>query len=286
MDLNFALFPKPKSSYSSPSLYNQIIYIPLAPIKKYKSAFSIHKDYGKESSHIPCLYLKTDFPSTKIMLYFHANAEDIGQAKKLLSYLRELLGYNIIALEYPGYGIYSGSCSADRIIEDGINVYDYLTTKLGCKEENIIVFGRSIGTGPAIHIAAFKNPGALVSMSGYTSIKTVVRQLFGKFFQYIVKERFFNVDLIKYVTCPVFIMHGLKDTLIPYTESQELFKSCKDIPCYLHLPPDMTHTIFDVVNDFTIPLKNFLANFNKEDESENELVTIPNELFVIPASFS
>ena len=59
-----------------------------------------------------------------------------------------------MAVEYPGYGIYDGSPDAYQVEKDSILVYDYLTLMQGIKEEQIILFGRSIGTGPASFIAS------------------------------------------------------------------------------------------------------------------------------------
>lgn len=69
-------------------------------------------------------------------------------------------------------------------------------------------------------------------MSAYTSIKDVSKTLLGKLsflLTPLVYERFRNVDNIKDVKCPVFFLHGLKDTLIPYTHAQELKRNCSTI---------------------------------------------------------
>jgi abhydrolase domain-containing protein 17 len=57
------------------------------------------------------------------------------------------LKVNILAVEYPGYGIYQGSPSEDAILKDANYIYQYLTKHSGVEERNIIIFGRSIGTG-------------------------------------------------------------------------------------------------------------------------------------------
>jgi hypothetical protein len=94
------------------------------------------------------------------MLYFHGNAEDLGYANEFLVNLKNELKVNILAVEYPGYGLYNQfETSADKILEDSEIVFDYLTKTLGIKSENIFVFGRSIGSGPATHLCAKKNPG-------------------------------------------------------------------------------------------------------------------------------
>ena len=108
-------------------------------------------------------------------------------------------------------------------MNDAETIYEYLTETLKIKSQDIMLFGRSIGTGPATWIAAHKNPGLLILMSAFTSIRKVVKHVAGSFAQYLIKERFKNIDTIKEVKCPVFLVHGKKDTLIPFKHSQQLF---------------------------------------------------------------
>ena len=117
------------------------------------------------------MYLPNDDPSDKILLYFHANAEDIGVAFDLLCKVGEELGVHVLAVEYPGYGLYKSSPpDENKMKEDAIIVYDYLTTVLGIKEENILLYGRSMGSGPTTYISSVRNPFALILMSAYKSI--------------------------------------------------------------------------------------------------------------------
>lgn len=58
-------------------------------------------------TNISCLYLKSPSQSSKLIIYFHANAEDLGSSYELLDKIRKKMNINIIAPEYPGYGIYT-----------------------------------------------------------------------------------------------------------------------------------------------------------------------------------
>lgn len=86
-------------------------------------------------------------------------------------------------------------------------------------QKDIILFGRSIGTGPATELAAYVQPCALLLMTAYLSIRSVVSNVAGKLAGYLIYERFRNIDNIKNVTCPTFLIHGQKDTLIPSSHS-------------------------------------------------------------------
>jgi hypothetical protein len=87
-------------------------------------------------------------------------------------------------------------------------VFDYLTIVIGVKESDILLFGRSIGTGPATVVAATRKPGGLVLMSAFKSIRDIVREQAGSLLQYVMSDRFRNIDLISEVTCPTFLVHG------------------------------------------------------------------------------
>ena len=82
---------------------------------------------------------------------------------------------NVLAMEYPGYGI-----SDDKEINDNNiliyaeRVYSYLLSS-GIKEKNIFIMGRSIGSGPAVHICSKYSPGGLILICPYTSISDIIK---------------------------------------------------------------------------------------------------------------
>jgi pimeloyl-ACP methyl ester carboxylesterase len=108
---------------------------------------------------------------------------------------------HVLAVEYPGYGLYKTSNPCEnKMKEDSEIVYEYLTKHIGVKEDDIILFGRSMGSGPASYLASRKKVCSLLLMSAYTSIKDVTKSLLGKFsflITPIVYERFRNIDSIK-----------------------------------------------------------------------------------------
>ncbi len=116
---------------------------------------------------------------------------------------------SIIGVEYPGYGIYkgNGSASEEKLKEDAEYVYKYCLQNMGIKESEMIVFGRSMGGGPASFLAGNFSPRALCLMSAFTSVKDIVGDKAG-WFSWAVTERFRNIAEIAKATCPTFIVHG------------------------------------------------------------------------------
>lgn len=164
-------------------------------------------------------------------------------------------------MEYPGYGIYNGESSADQIAVDAQNVFDYLNIVMGVPESSIILFGRSIGSGPATLVAAKRNPCALLLMSPFKSIRDIIHQQAGSILQYVVSDRFRNIDIMPEVTCPTFFVHGQRDQLISFTHSQEMLMKCGG-PVSIVLPPMMDHNEFDFMEDLIQPFYNFLKQLN------------------------
>lgn len=86
---------------------------------------------------------------------------------------------HVLAMEYPGYGVYDGEPNADQIALDAQNMYDYLTIVQGIPHSSILLFGRSIGSGPASLLASLRQPSALLLMSPFMSIRDIVREKAG-----------------------------------------------------------------------------------------------------------
>jgi pimeloyl-ACP methyl ester carboxylesterase len=198
--------------------------------------------------------------SSKLLMYFHGNAEDVGLSYRELDILKKSLKINILAMEYPGYGVYEDpdGCSAKKIKEDCDYVYRYVLQETGIKESDVIIFGRSIGTGPAIYLASKHKPGALCLMSAYTSIRDIAVSIV-PVLGYLMSTHFENSKLISNVSCPAFFVHGRSDTLIPFQHSVTLHERCVGAPHkQINLPDHMTHNDFDYEYDIIMPISTFL----------------------------
>ncbi|CAD8067069.1 unnamed protein product [Paramecium primaurelia] len=282
----------PKTKIKKSICFSQpIIILPKELIEKKKANFvpdepTLNRSNSRESNHIfgyiPCMYVDSKIHSPNIVLYFHANCEDITQSYKFLIHLRDNLHVSAIAMEYPGYGKYKNEQpNAEFILQDAEYVYNYLTKRLGYTENQIIIFGRSIGSGPATYIAGKYKPACLALMSPFTSLKAAVRDYVGSWAQYLIRQRFDNLDQIKKVRIPTFILHGKADNIIPYTQAQELYKNCKSCQCVMHLAEDMDHISYKLYKDLINPFTEFLLQI-KYYKSCSQAPKLPTVLFYDP----
>ena len=213
------------------------------------------------------------------MIYFHGNAEDLGYCSRFLEQLSALLDVSIISIEYPGYGIYNGQPQEKDILEDSEKVINFLIKFGKWKEENIILFGRSIGSGPATHLASRYSVGCLIVMSGFTNLQAVIKNHVG-FFKSLVKDRFRNIDKISSVKCPIFLLHGKKDEIVPYEHSQTLQKLSRTYSKVV-IPVDMDHNQFDFQNDFNNPFAQFCTEIDLNFRGD-EILYLPLSCFFEP----
>lgn len=197
--------------------------------------------------------------SSKLMLYFHGNAEDLAIAEQQMQYISNHCNINVLGMEYPGYGLYTGNgeASAQKIQQDAEYVYKYIIQECGILEEDIVVFGRSMGSGPASYLAGNFNPAALCLMSAYTSVKAVAGDVVG-WLSFLVSQRFNNLEMVKKATCPTFILHGKQDEVIPFHHGKTLCKESKGIPVVFEERAQMTHNDYRMNQDLLWPLRGFM----------------------------
>lgn len=128
---------------------------------------------------IPCMFHKQNQYQSKVLIYFHSNAEDIHLSYNFCRHLMVQLNVCVLAVEYPGYSCFSDQETSEELIcENAERVFDFLVHDAGIAASknspdagDIYVLGRSIGTTPAIHLATKRMPGMLILVSPFMSIK-------------------------------------------------------------------------------------------------------------------
>lgn len=158
------------------------------------------------------------------VVFFHGNAELIdSNSARMQSYVRA--GVSVLLVEYRGYGRSDGRPSQRGIVEDSASFLDWLIARPEVNASRIVYHGRSLGGGVAVQLAARREPAAMVLESTFTSIPDVVGvPLVGL----IVRHPFRSADVIGDLECPILLLHGADDTLIPKEHSEGLANLARD----------------------------------------------------------
>ncbi|WP_254568171.1 alpha/beta hydrolase [Oscillatoria sp. HE19RPO] len=156
------------------------------------------------------------------ILYSHGNAEDLGDILPVLTQFQNI-GFSVLSFDYQGYGISEGNPTERRAVQDMEAAYFYLTETLKIPPERIIVYGRSVGGGPALELAARYPVGGLVVESSFTSIFRTVTRI-----PIYPVDKFNNIRNIQRVNCPVLVIHGTEDEVIPFWHGEALFAAAPE----------------------------------------------------------
>ena len=197
MDLNFIVFPAPKSEYKED--HKTLYWLP----KKSKNSIS-----SKQVNYIPFVFSESPNPKNQnLIMYFHGNAEDATFSEQIISHVALNLNAHFTIIEYPGYGLYKDAEPTEQLIcENAVLLYDFFVKKVGFKPDNIILIGRSMGSGPSVFLASEFKIKCLALISPFKSIQSVAKE--HSFFGFLLSERFNNLERIKKIDQPVFILHG------------------------------------------------------------------------------
>uniref|UniRef100_A0A7S4I6B9 Serine aminopeptidase S33 domain-containing protein n=1 Tax=Odontella aurita TaxID=265563 RepID=A0A7S4I6B9_9STRA len=205
----------------------------------------------KLGSRIPSVYI--EYPKAKYtILYSHGNAEDLGMIHPFLVDVGRVLKVNVMAYDYTGYGFSreenakQGSDEGERDTGSGEEqrsfdpseencyadisaVYDHLTSVRQVPSSKIIVYGRSVGSGPSVYLAQQKTKegqgiAGLVLHSPFMSVCRIVVDLGFT----VTGDVFPNIDRLPEANCPIYIIHGTEDEIVPFYHGENLYKAVSE----------------------------------------------------------
>ena len=188
------------------------------------------------------------------IIYFYGNAGKLldQQIRFTLDSLSLALNANIISFDYRGYGYSDGDASLSAILHDGLKIYDFVRENWPT-DTPIYLFGRSIGTGPAMYIASQRPCRGIILQSPFTSAAEAIPMWSGIIPWYLrlfislkADSTLTNfkpqpIDLASSVTVPTLIIHGSKDELFSPKLGRKLFdhiassdKAFFEVPSFGH----------------------------------------------------
>lgn len=191
------IFPAPATSYTE----NELIFkLPL-----------------REGEEVAALYLPN--PEAEFtLLYSHGNGEDLGYSLPLLRDFQEK-GFAVMAYDYPGYGLSDGKPSESGSLQAAAAAFTYLVTLKDTDPGKIILYGRSLGSGPSYYLASRKVVAGMIIDGGFSSTFRVMTRR-----RILPWDIFDNVARAAEVRCPVLLIHGKQDATVPFSHAAFMAK--------------------------------------------------------------
>lgn len=173
----------------------------------------------EEGVRLNALYFKSAQPKG-VIFYSHGNAGDLSRWGEIASRFVKY-NYDVLVWDYRSYGKSKGPRSEMAFYNDAEHIYDFLLTKY--KPEEIVLYGRSLGTGISSYLASKRICQQLLLETPYYSIVDVAQYRFPIFpVEKLMTYKFPSYKYIPDVNVPVTIFHGTDDGVVPYKSAQKL----------------------------------------------------------------
>jgi uncharacterized protein len=162
-----------------------------------------------------------------VILYFHGNGGNIGyRADRLERFGRE--GYGVLMAEYRGYAGNPGAPTETGLFDDARAAGDFLQRE-GIAASRLVLYGESLGTGVAVHLAATRQIAGLILESPFTSVAALAQYHYPYIpVALLIRDRFDSLSRIGGVRAPVLILHGGRDVIVPDRFSRALFDAAPE----------------------------------------------------------
>ena len=184
-------------------------------------------------------YIPGTRPET--LLWFHGNAGNISHRLENLSLLHRYVGANVLLFDYRQYGRSEGKASEQGLYLDARGALEYLRSRPDVAPEQIVYFGRSLGSAVAIDLATAAPPRAMILETPFVSAREMARTIAPWPLVYVVPAASFdNLSKLSTVGTPLLFIHGTRDEIVPYVQGRSLFEAAPS-PKAFYTIPDAHH---------------------------------------------
>ena len=166
-------------------------------------------------------FIEKDLVKFKTLLIFHGNAGDLSNRIYKLNELYKL-EINILLISWRGFSGNNGSPTEKNLYKDAEAAIKWLNQRK-ISNNQIILYGESLGTGVAVEMAKRKSFNSVILESPFTSIENSAKIYYPYLpIKLLLKDRYDSINKIKMINSPILIMHGKKDDVVPFSMGKEL----------------------------------------------------------------
>ena len=211
-------------------LQDYILFRPVTLKKDHNYDFpEKHRDINipvNESSNLNIVqFLSTDTITKGVVLYFHGNKKNISWYAKYPRYFTKH-GYEVWMIDYPGFGKSTGKFTEKNLYKWADILYNFARSRF--RSDSIIIYGKSMGTGIATHLASIQPCKQLILETPYYDFPSLIKQYFPIYpVDWMLHYKMPTYHYLQYVKAPVTIFHGTDDNVIRYSNAVRLKKILK-----------------------------------------------------------
>ena len=162
-------------------------------------------------------------PKKKTILFFHGNAGTLDNRIYKLNFLGNL-DVNFLIIAWRGYSGSSGKPSEFGLYQDAKSALNWLNSK-GITDDKIVLYGESLGTSVAIEVGQNRDFAGIILEAPFTSMIDIGKKHYPFFpVKLLLKDKYVSKNKIKNIKCPILIMHGKADTIVPFYMGKKMYE--------------------------------------------------------------
>ena len=195
----------------------------------------------------------------KTILFLHGNAGSLENRIHKINHFKNI-NVNFLILAWRGFSGNKGRPTELGLYEDANSAIRWLKSE-GLKEQDIIIYGESLGTGVTVEIGQNKNFAGIILESPFTSMVEAAKNKYPIFpIKLLLKDRYESSKKIKNIKSPILIMHGKNDDIVPFYMGQKMYKIANK-PKYFYFSKYDDH-MMEFNEKLIKELKNFIYSLN------------------------
>jgi uncharacterized protein len=181
--------------------------------------FTEYNQAGKEGN-LNFISFQTKAPKKGTVLFFHGNMKNVEYYKQYPDFFLSK-GYEVWMIDYPGFGKTTGTRSEERMKEDALSFYDFVAK--ASNSDNMVLYGKSMGTGVASFVASWRKCRQLILETPYYSIDALVKSYAPVYPAALISRYHFHTgEILPQLSIPITLFHGTDDEVIPYSHAERL----------------------------------------------------------------
>ena len=215
----------------------------------------------KTSDNINLLgwFHKKDLNRFKTIVYFHGNAGKLENRIHKLNHFKDI-DVNFLIISWRGFSGNSGKPTEKGLYEDGKSTIDWLKN-IGLSDKDIVLYGESLGTGIATHIAQNRKFAGLVLETPFTSMVDAAKNVYPYIpVGILLKDRYENEKKIKHINIPILVMHGEADQIVPFKMGKKIYEIANK-PKYSYFTKYDNH-MMEYDDKLVFALSSFIKSLN------------------------
>lgn len=185
-----------------------------------------------DNNTINALWFKPPQPAKGLVIYFHGNADHLQRWGNYAGDITQL-GYEVIMMDYRGYGKSSGTPNEKTVYEDAAMIWNWAKEKTD--HHNVVIYGRSLGAAIATHLAAEVQPDLLILETPFDELKgaSILRYVYA----FIpLHSKFATKEYIQKVSCKIVIFQGTNDWVVSMKSAEQLKPLLKESDEFVVIP--------------------------------------------------